>query len=178
MGYTNKLEIDFNELVLTYSKKLYQVAYAVTRDVHVAEDVVQETFIKAFKKIGSINDHAKIGAWLSSIAARTAIDFIRAERRKKCFPVDQLIMEQVGNGLAIKESVEGEVEAALLKEEILDLVNLLTYEHQEILLLKANFGLKEDEIAQQLELRSSTVKTRLYRARKQLKGFLSQKNTA
>lgn len=171
--------MDFDELFCIYSKRLYHVAYGVTRDSYLAEDVVQETFIKAYKKIDTIDDPEKMGAWLSSIAARTAIDFIRSERRKYALPMEQEPLERACNaGGGCQQDVEEAAGLIFLKEEIEQHIQRLTNDYKEVLLLRVNGGLKETEIAARLNLKPATVKTRLYRARKQLKFMFSETSTA
>ncbi|RSD25449.1 RNA polymerase sigma factor [Mesobacillus subterraneus] len=170
--------IDFDELYKLYSKKLGQIAYSITKDRHLAEDVVQETFIKAYKKSDTISDTNKIGAWLAAIAARTAIDYLRAEKRRKWLPSDQSIMEQIFSDADFSQSLEQEVEILLFKEDIQHMLFMLTHEYQQVLILRLQYGLKEDEIACKLNLKSGTVKTRLHRARKQLKKVLTEKYPA
>jgi RNA polymerase sigma-70 factor (ECF subfamily) len=139
----------------------------MTRDAYLAEDIVQETFIKAMKKAETIIDEEKAGAWLSVIARRTALDVIRRERRKAAVPMEQDMLECLG--VATKQNVEQEVESGFAAEEITGAVKKLTGSYRDILLLKIDRGLKEREIAVMLNLNPSTVKTRIFRARKQLK---------
>jgi RNA polymerase sigma factor (sigma-70 family) len=165
--------IDFDELYRIHGKKLLQIAFSITKDRHLAEDVVQETYIKAYKKADTIVDAQKVGSWLAAIAARTAIDYLRAEKRRKWLPSDQSIMEQIFSDT--DRSLEKEVEIILFKEEIQHMLYLLTREYQQVLVLRFQYGLKEDEIACKLNLKSGTVKTRLHRARKQLKKVMLEK---
>jgi RNA polymerase sigma-70 factor (ECF subfamily) len=144
-----------------------------------AEDIVQETFIKAYKNINTVEDPKKLGAWLSVITARTAIDFLRLEKRKCWMLVDPSIMEPILGSAGIKEHIEEEVGLHLLHEELNRLIEKnLSKEFQEVLILKTQCGLKENEIANLLNLKSATVKTRLYRARKQLKKAFIEKQSA
>jgi RNA polymerase sigma factor (sigma-70 family) len=177
-GGWNMAYIDFDELYRKHEKKLCHIAYSITKDRHLAEDVVQETFIKAYKKIETIEDTQKIGAWLAAIAGRTAIDYLRAEKRRKWLPSDQSLMEQIFSDQDIIHSIEKEVEIILFKEEIQHLLYMLTQEYQQVLVLRLQYGLKEDEIAYKLNLKSGTVKTRLHRARKQLKKVMTEKYPA
>jgi RNA polymerase sigma factor (sigma-70 family) len=170
--------LDFDELYRIHGKKLCQIAFSITKDRHLAEDVVQETFIKAYKKADTIVDTHKIGSWLAAIAARTAIDYLRAEKRRKWLPSDQSIMEQIFSDHDTEQSLEKEVEIILFKEEIQHMLYLLTNEYQQVLVLRFQYGLKEDEIACKLNIKSGTVKTRLHRARKQLKKVMSEKYPA
>lgn len=170
--------IDFEELYRHNSKKLHHIAYSMTKDNYLAEDIVQETFIKAFKKIHTIEETGKIGSWLAAIAGRTAIDYLRAEKRKNSQPADQTIMEQMFSDKDKKPSIETEVEIILFKEDLRHMFYKLSTEYQQVLLLRLQYGLKEEEIATQLNIKSGTVKTRLHRARKQLRKVITEKYTA
>lgn len=159
--------IDFNQLFFTYSRRLHCLAYSYAKDSFLAEDIVQEAFLKAYKKIDSIEDTNKIGSWLSAITARTAIDFLRMENRKngRLIGSSEIMLDIT----AAETNTEEEAGIRLFKEEISQSIEQLSKESQEVLSLKINLGLNEKEIASRLHLKPSTVKTRLYRARKQLK---------
>lgn len=170
--------IDFNHLYVMYSKRLQHIAFSVTRDRFLAEDVVQETFIKAFKKIDTIDDSKKIASWLSAIAVRTAIDFLRVEKRNSWILADQLIIENVFFYSGKGPNTEKEVELKLFKEELNQSLLQLSEEYKEVLNLRIQYELKEKEIACKLQLPASTIKNRLYRGRKRLIEVLSNKYTA
>ncbi|MDM5224774.1 RNA polymerase sigma factor [Cytobacillus sp. NJ13] len=159
--------MDITELYTSHYKRLYHICFSMTRDAYLAEDIVQETFIKAMKKAETIIDEEKAGAWLSVIARRTALDVIRSERRKAAVPMEQDMLESLG--VTTKQNVEQEVESGFAAKEITGAVKQLTDSYRDILLLKIDRGLKEREIAAMLNLNPSTVKTRIFRARKQLK---------
>ncbi|WP_034263477.1 RNA polymerase sigma factor [Bacillus sp. J33] len=162
--------MDFSELYKLHYKRLYHISYSVTGDAYLAEDVIQETFIKAMKKAETIIDEDKVGAWLSVIARRTALDVIRRERKKTAVPMEQEMLESLC--VITKQNVEQEVESGFTAEEINGAVKQLTRNYQDVLLLKVERGLKEHEIAALLNLKPSTVKTRIFRARKQLKSMV------
>lgn len=162
--------MDFSELYKLHYKRLYHISYSVTGDSYLAEDVIQETFIKAMKKAETIIDEDKVGAWLSVIARRTALDVIRRERKKTAVPMEQEMLESLC--VITKQNVEQEVESGFTAEEINGAVKQLTRNYQDVLLLKVERGLKEHEIAALLNLKPSTVKTRIFRARKQLKSMV------
>jgi len=170
--------IDFDELYQLYANRLTLIAYSVTKDWQIAEDVVQEAFVKAYRKIDTIDDERKIKAWLSTITMRTAIDFFRSEKRKRWVPVDLSIVDPTCFVDEIEWVTDVKVEENLFKEEMNRLIDCLSADYQEVLLLKMQYGLKENEIAQLLQLKSSTVKTRLYRARKKLKQVIEEKYPA
>lgn len=170
--------IDFNQLFSMHSKHLHYLAFSYTKDKFMAEDIVQESFLKAYKKRETIEDTKKLRAWLSAITARTAIDFLRAEKRKSWMLVDPSIMDPLLGPVSAELTTEEEVSIRLLKEDLNHTMEQLTKESQEVLILKSQFGFNEKEIASLLQLKSSTVKTRLYRARKQLKQAIADKISA
>ncbi|WP_445487401.1 RNA polymerase sigma factor [Niallia sp. 03133] len=166
---------DISKLFPLFYQRLFQISYSITRDRHLAEDVVQETFIKAIKKMRSIEDEKKIGAWLSVTATRTAIDFVRKERKKKGVLMEKDMLDNIGK--TEKQNVEEKVESDLFFDRINDAIGKMNKDYQQVFLLKIKHGLKEGEIAEILGIKPCTVKTRIYRARKQLKmQFLNEVN--
>ncbi|WP_026581197.1 RNA polymerase sigma factor [Bacillus sp. J33] len=172
----SKCSIDMREICNLYNKRLYQIAYCITRDHYLAQDVVQETLIKALKKMETLEDQGKLGAWLSAIATRTAIDFVRKERRTKERIQDSFDFENCPERNNIDAGKEAEMN--LLQEQIYGYVNSLSPDQKRVFLLKIKHGLKEREIADILQLNPNTVKTKLYRVRQQLKELLGDRYSA
>ncbi|MBM4762759.1 RNA polymerase sigma factor [Bacillus sp. B15-48] len=170
--------IDFEILFMEHTSRLTFIAYSITKDWYTSEDVVQEAFIKAYKNIDTIENIDKLGAWLSSITVRTAIDFLRAEKRRCSMSAEMSYIEQLQFKQDVMVSPEEEVEFILFKEQLSESVQQLPLSYQQVLILKLQYGLKEAEIADELQLKSTTVKTRLHRARKQLRHILFEKYPA
>ncbi|WP_232426280.1 RNA polymerase sigma factor [Cytobacillus praedii] len=162
--------MDMNDLCKLYNKRLFQVAFCITRDYYLAQDAVQETLIKAYQKMDTIEDTEKMGAWLSAITTRTAIDIVRKERKLKDRMAGHIEIETAN--IKMDQNVEKEVEVNLLKEQIQQAINSLSLDQRKVFLLKINSGLKEREIAKLLKINQNTVKTKIYRVRKQLKEML------
>lgn len=167
MGRGKMSTIDITALYNLYYKRIYQISYRIIKDTYLAEDIVQETFIKAIKHAHLIEEESKTGAWLAVIATRTAIDFVRKEKNKKWLPMDQEMLDFIGTEM--KQDVEEEVLLTLLTEHLNDAIDKLTFNYQAVLLLRIKSGYKEQEIAQILNIKEGAVKTRIFRARKQLK---------
>ncbi|MBT2733703.1 RNA polymerase sigma factor [Bacillus sp. ISL-7] len=170
--------IEFDQLFSMYFKRLFYIAYSVTRDRFFAEDVIQESFIKAYKNIETVEDSEKIGAWLCAIVTRTAIDFLRKEKRMNCIPTEQSLTDHVYGQTSIRLNTEEEVEFRLFKKDLIRIMHHLSDDYKAVLILKIEYGLKENEIASLLELKPTTVKTRLYRARKQLQKTIQLEQVA
>lgn len=165
---------DMMTICFSHQKLLFHIAFGITRDYHLAQDVVQETFFKAFRKIDTIVDEAKLRSWLSAIASRTAIDFVRKEKRRKEVLETEITYQEV----ASHKNVEEEVNSLLLQNEITKAFGVLNANQQSVLHLKVVEGMKEKEIAEALHLNQNNVKTVLYRARKKLSMHLAEKNYA
>lgn len=79
----------FRQIVERHSAHVFRVAYRLTRHEQDAEDVVQETFLKAHAEIGRFEGRAALGTWLHAIAARTAIDLIRRRSKRSIERVNE-----------------------------------------------------------------------------------------
>lgn len=150
-----------------FYRRVFHEAYFITRDIHLAQDVLQETFIKAFIQLDSLQDQEKMGRWLSTIATRTAIDYIRKENRDRSEEYDETLMKNIQVEIVL--TVEDVVEYNLIVEEIINKIMELKEEYREILILKFIHELKQNEIAELTNLNVGTVKSRLHRAVKALK---------
>ncbi|MHA6252551.1 RNA polymerase sigma factor [Oceanobacillus sp. CAU 1775] len=162
--------LDINEIYRKEYQRLLYSCFKITKDMQLAEDVVQETFIKAIKKKDSIKDNTKWSAWLSVIARRTAIDLVRSEARKQATPIESEELADVVQ--TEKNIVEEEVEFHAMLEQIKSMVLRLNKIYQEVIFLKINDGLQDAEIASHIDLKTTSVKTRLRRARIHLKEML------
>jgi RNA polymerase sigma factor (sigma-70 family) len=158
----------FEDVYLQFHRLIYHIAYKLTKDAHLSEDIVQETFLKAYRKWDTLIDFRKIQSWLSSIANRTAIDFIRKESKRREDLVDDQETYDSPFIASSTRMVESEIDFHFLEEEIEEGIGMLPAPQQEVLRLKAIQGLSDKEIAQKLDLNPATVKTRYHRARKQL----------
>lgn len=158
----------FSLIYESYYHKVYMIALSIIRDGYLAEDVLQETFIKAYQKLDQIKEREKIGSWLSTIATRTAIDFVRKEKKTRARLLDESIVGS-GDSSIIVENV---LEKQFFEKEMKRKIERLKPEYRQVLELRYYRGLKETEIEHELNVSKSCVKTRLYRARKTLKSQL------
>lgn len=167
---------DINALYKSEYQRLLYSSYRITKDMQLAEDVVQETFIKVIRKKDSIQDNTKLSAWLSVIAKRTAIDLIRKERITPTTAIEDEDLAKIIQ--TANQMVEEEVEYLVLLDQVKNKLLNLNEIYQEVMLLKVDAGLNAPEIAKQLNLKTASVKTRLLRARKHLTEMLQAQVTA
>ncbi|QDP39973.1 RNA polymerase sigma factor [Radiobacillus deserti] len=165
--------INFEEIYKTYYQKVLRVSCMILKNPSLAEDVAQETFIKAFKKMDMIRDTEKISGWLSTIASRTAIDFLRKEKKISAVPIEEVVCMKLYQS-SLFGNVENELDRLFTEDEIKEEMKALSPKLQAVFQLKYMKEMKDEEIAKRLKLSKAAVKSRLCRARKHLKGNLEE----
>jgi len=158
----------YEELVKQYQTELYRFAYWLSKDPNVAEDLVQETFLRAWRSLDSLQDEKAVKPWLLTIVRRE--NARRFERKQ--FDYADVDNDTIVDGKSA--TLDSTMEQTVIQRQI----SLLADEYREPLLLQVVMGCTGDEIAEILELNKNTVMTRLYRARNQLKeALMSQPQT-
>ena len=169
----------YRELVRRYERPVFSLIYRMVRDRELAEDLTQETFIKALNALASYRPEFKFSSWIFKIANNAAIDQLR--RRS----VDTLSLDgspsaetpdaieatalQVGSK---GESPLDEMEAREIGKAIEDAIGKLRPEYRSCIMMRHVEGLAYEEIAEALDLPLGTVKTYIHRARNELRLYL------
>ncbi|MDB2386410.1 sigma-70 family RNA polymerase sigma factor [Shewanella sp.] len=154
----------YDSLVRALHADIYRYAYWLCGDKHIAEDITQETFLRAWRSLDSLKDEKAAKSWLITILRRE--NARRFERKQFNYSdVEQEFIEDTFSG-----SNEEHAEQYLLQKRI----STLELEYREPLLLQVIGGFSGDEIAKILDLNRNTVMTRLFRARNQLKDILEK----
>lgn len=153
--------LTYEALVRAYSKDLYRYGYWLCKDANVVEDIVQETFLRAWRSLESLKDESAAKSWLITILRRE--NARRFERKQ--FDLVDIDDHDVAD---VSPSTEQNLEIQLLRRQIFK----LQPEYREPLLLQVVGGFSGEEIADILDLNKNTVMTRLFRARNQLKDVL------
>ncbi len=170
----------YRELVRRYERPIFSLLYRMVRDRELAEDLSQETFVKALNAIESYRPEYKFSSWLFKIANNAAIDHLR--RRE----LDTLSLEgsphavtpdaMEATALQIGDRAENPldiVEAKELGGEIERAIAQLRPEYRACILLRHVDGRAYEEIAEMLDLPLGTVKTYIHRARNELRRLLA-----
>jgi RNA polymerase sigma-70 factor (ECF subfamily) len=173
-------EAAYRELIRRYERPIFSLIFRMVRDRQLAEDLSQETFIKALNAIGTYRPEFKFSSWIFKIANNAAIDHLR--RRE----LDTLSLDGSPNA-ATPDAVEAtvlqvgdkgespldELEARELGGAIEIAIARLRPEYRSCILLRHVEGHAYEEIAQMLELPLGTVKTYIHRARNELREMLA-----
>lgn len=159
----------FRQLVERYQQRAYHVAQRVLGSDSDAEDVVQESFVKAYLSIGSFKGDSAFYSWLYRIVYNMAIDERRRRARKGGAPEDLDNLSQT-QALELSVSETPEVLASTRQElrQLNKALNQLSAEHREVLIMREVDGLAYEEIASTLGVNRGTVMSRLFYARRNL----------
>ncbi|EGR0107828.1 sigma-70 family RNA polymerase sigma factor [Vibrio vulnificus] len=155
----------YEALVRAYHRDLYRYAYWLCKDQSIAEDLVQETCLRAWKSLDSLQDENAAKSWLITILRR---ENARRFERKQFDLVD---IDDYGNDAKVTDDEHHQQE--WLQAQIMK----LDVEYREPLFLQVVGGFSGEEIGDILDLNKNTVMTRLFRARNQLKELLDSDQT-
>lgn len=161
----------FRVLVERYQKRVYTLALGLVSNPQDGEDVAQEAFLSAWKGLPKFRRDAKFSTWLYRLTVNAATDLLRRRQREQAHHS----LEDEERPLQVPDATPGPEERAQQAERRAILrraVGELTENHREILLLREVNGLDYREIGQVLGLTPGTVKSRLARARRELRDKL------
>ena len=153
----------------TFADGVYTLAYRITRDRHLAEDVVQETFIKVIRSLVNYRGDGPIAAWIYRIGYREAVAVTRRRREDPLDPV--AVAAEIDRPT---ESVEEQVLAGELVARLDEAINSLSESVRAAFVLRDVEGLSTTEVAAVLEISASAVKMRLARARESMRRQLEE----
>jgi len=164
----NQRRTRFQALCQSLRPDLLRFAYWLCRDHALAEDVVQESMLRAWKARDSLLDERAAKPWLLTIIRR---EYARTFERKRVITedVDELVAKQEPMLAAAEEQDLSEMRSALFK---------LPVAYREPLVLQVLMGYSTAEIARELDLSGPAVLTRLFRARQQLRAALGEEDGA
>jgi RNA polymerase sigma-70 factor, ECF subfamily len=168
----------YRVLVQAYQDRIYTLAFSMTRQRELAEDVTQDVFVKAFFALSSFKGDSAFFTWLYRIASNTCLDHLR-RRRPNEISIDAPVGEEE-DGLERLETFRApkadQPEAGLEEQaEAVSLLGALTPEQRLILTLREGQGYAYEEIGEIMKCGVNTVKSRLNRAREALKRLYEAK---
>ena len=162
----------FETLMLQYRTPVYNLCYRMLGDTEDAADMTQETFLKAWKHLGSFRMQSAFSTWLYRLAGNSCLDLLRSKKRR---PTISLVQEdEDGEQVTLDPADPSPLPDELLikKEEqriLQDALMSLDEQQRIILTLRVIKDLSYDDIASILQIKSGTVKSRLARARENLR---------
>lgn len=164
------------ELVAAHQRMVYQLALNLMGDHHDALDVSQDVFLKVFRTLPRFRGQSSLRTWIYRIVVNEASNRQRWWRRRRRAQQVSIDVHEVTHGELPSPAREASPESAFSRKEtetrVWHALDRLPFEQRSVIVLREIEGLRYEEIAWSLGLASGTVKSRLARAREQLRGLL------
>lgn len=149
------------QLYNLYCKAMFLVSFRYVKDKFIAEDVMQEAFIKAFKNIKNYKNEVAFGAWLKRIVINQSIDYLKKNKLELVSINDEIIK--------IENENDWQVQSSISIENIVSVINGLKEKYRLVLSLYLLEGYDHQEISGILKITENTSRTHLLRGKKILK---------
>jgi len=149
---------EFKPIVDVFDRKLFGTALLITGDRGLAEDATQETFVRAWSRIGSLSDSAKLQAWLM----RILFNYLKGQKRRKTVPqveIEAAMTVHDRSGGADLHTLAGET-----ADEMYKVIASMPEDQRTVLVLRYYEEMSLDEIVEATGWRLGTVKSRIHRA--------------
>ena len=166
----------FETLVRTHEKKIYNLCLRLCGNSDDAADAAQEAFVSAWRALPFFREESNFATWLYRLATNASIDLLRREKRHRA-PVSLDDEEQSVDAVDESASPDELYEKKELRAAVLRAMEGLSDEQRRILILRELQQLSYQEIAEIMDMELGTVKTRIHRARKNLRNALVSSGT-
>lgn len=171
----------FNELMLKYQKKVFNIMFRFCGNYEDAKDLTQDVFVKVFKSLKSLQDECKLSSWIITVATNTFRNnykYLKSRGKGRTDSIDcplemedgEIKKELKSNNPGSDEILHSERVQKIVQEKI----GLLKDDYKEVIILRDINGMSYDEISEALNISIGTVKSRIFRARDELKNHLSE----
>jgi len=171
----------FESLVGKYQKKMFNIAYRMTGNYEDACEIVQDTFVSAYKGVKNFGGKARFSTWLCAIVmnlSRNRLSQLKIQRSREAFSIDDPVGSddaEIKRETASDEpSILERLERKDVQRKVQSCIDTLDNEFKEVLVLRDIQGFSYDEITDMLKIPVGTVKSRLFRAREALKDCLKK----
>lgn len=169
----------FEKLLLAHQKNVYNLCYRMVQDPDDALDLSQEAFLKAWRSLSTYQFDAAFSTWLYRLTTNVCIDFLRRRTRQAHTSLTAEDDEEEGREFSVPDPAPGPEEQAITndrKQAVSDAMQKLPEDYRLVLQLRVVEDLPYEQIAQIMQVPVGTVKSRLSRARLQLKKILENGN--
>ena len=167
----------FDVLVGRYKERLYATVYHMTSNHEDANDLVQDTFIKAYKSLQSFRGQSSFYTWVYRIAVNRTINFIKRRKNRNQYSLDDMdsSIQTDPDLVELMSHVTPRREVALteLQQKLNEALQHLSEPHRAVVTMHDIQGMTHADIARVMKCSEGTVRSRLFYARQQLQGLLS-----
>jgi RNA polymerase sigma-70 factor (ECF subfamily) len=167
----------YDELMERYQERIYSTIYHMTSNHEDANDLAQETFIKAYRALKSFKGDSSFFTWLYRIAVNKTINFLKQRRNRSHLSLNDLDVNAEHDpdllSLISERTPRREINLAELQERLNAAMQKLSEEHRMVVTLHDVQGLRHEQISKIMRCNVGTVRSRLFYARQQLQAYLS-----
>ena len=167
----------YDDLMRRYQERIYGTIYHMTSNHEDANDLVQETFIKAFSALKSFKGGSSFYTWVYRIGVNKTINFLKQRKNRQGMSLNDLDVNAENNpdlvALISHKTPRREAGLAELQEKLNEAMSKLSEVHRLVVTLHDVQGAAHEEIAEIMECNVGTVRSRLFYARQQLQGALA-----
>ncbi|MCU0788003.1 MAG: sigma-70 family RNA polymerase sigma factor [Verrucomicrobia bacterium] len=167
----------YDQLVQRCQERIYATIYHMTSNHEDANDLAQETFIKAYQSLKSFRGGSSFYTWVYRIAVNKTINFLKQRNKRVQLSLNDLDANVEGNpdlvALISEDTPQRDAQLSELQEKLNEALMRLSEEHRLAVVLHDIQDLPHDEIAKIMDCNVGTVRSRLFYARQQLQGLLA-----
>jgi len=167
----------YDELMRRYQERIYGTIYHMTSNHEDANDLTQETFIKAFQALKSFKGGSSFYTWIYRIAVNKTINFLKQRKNRSGMSLNDLDFNAENDpdlvALVSHKTPRRDVGLIELQEKLNAAMSRLSEVHRLVVTLHDVQGVPHEEIARIMDCNIGTVRSRLFYARQQLQGYLA-----
>jgi RNA polymerase sigma-70 factor (ECF subfamily) len=168
----------YDQLVKRYQERIYATIYHMTSNHEDANDLAQDSFIKAYQALKAFRGGSSFYTWLYRIAVNKTINFLKQKRNKHHYSLNDLDFNTEHNpdlvALISHKTPAREAGLSELQKKLNEALMKLSEPHRMVVVLHDVQGVSHDEIAEIMDCNIGTVRSRLFYARQQLQGYLAE----
>jgi RNA polymerase sigma factor (sigma-70 family) len=167
----------YDELIRRHQERIYGTVYHMTSNHEDANDLTQETFIKAFQALKSFKGGSSFYTWIYRIAVNKTINFLKQRKHRSSMSLNDLDFNAENDpdlvALVSDKTPRRDAALAELQKKLNEAMQKLSDQHRLVVTLHDVQGLAHEEIAEVMDCNVGTVRSRLFYARQQLQGYLA-----
>jgi RNA polymerase sigma-70 factor, ECF subfamily len=160
-------------LVQCHQVRAVRVAYLITRDAGLAEEVVQETFLQVYRSIRGFDQNRPFEPWFMRSVVNASVKAMKRSARQVNFDADKSLLMEITHGV---ESVESQVESLELQSQVWDAMQKLSPRQRAVIVQRYFLEMNEKEMAIEAGSAIGTVKWMLNAARQRLRSLLAERS--